>query len=129
MFVLDELYLICYSTHICNQSTIKNIWYGVTEQELKTWMIQQYLIKVPQREFENNVGQGIVMNLVNSLSAAFGVSGFESEPTGLANPLAFPPIDPNRTYRINWAKASIYLVPFLPTHKNRQQITELLQRE
>ena len=85
-------------------------------------MMQQYLIKVPEREFQNNVGQGLAMNLVNSLSAAFGVGGYESEESGLPNPLAFPPIDPKRTYRINWAKALIYMVPYLPTHKNRQQI-------
>jgi hypothetical protein len=92
-------------------------------------MMQQYLIKVPEREFQNNVDQGCFQNLTNSLSAAFGIPGYESENHSLPNPLAFPPIDPNRTYRINWAKARYYLVPLLPCHKNRQQIQELLQRE
>jgi hypothetical protein len=69
------------------------------------------------------------MNLVNSISAAFFIPGFESENHSLPSPLAFPHIDPDKNYRINWARAYFYLVPLLPTHKNRQQIQELLLRE
>jgi hypothetical protein len=50
----------------------------VTEQELRTWPMQQYLLKVPQREFDNNVDQGFWMNLQNSLMACLGIPGFES---------------------------------------------------
>ena len=84
--------------------------------------MQQYLLKVPEREFQNNVGQGFLNNLINSISAALGIPGFESQKHELPSVLAFPSINPEKTYRINWAKAYIYLAPLLPTHKNRQQI-------
>lgn len=91
-------------------------------------MVQQYLLKIPEREFQNNVDQGFIQNLTNSISAAFGIPGFESEQQALSQPLAFPHIDPGKIYRINWAKAYIYIVPLLPCHKNRQQVQDLLQR-
>lgn len=38
-------------------------------------------------------------------------------------------MDPSKNYRINWAKAYIYMAPLLPCHRNRQQVTELMLRE
>jgi hypothetical protein len=55
---------------------MQNIVYGITEGELRTWMMQQYLLKIPEREFQNNVDQGCFQNLINSISAGLGISGF-----------------------------------------------------
>lgn len=96
---------------------------------MRTWPIQQYLLKVPEREFVNNVNQGVVLNLIGSVYAFLGVGGYQSENNTGANPLAFTPIDPSRSYRINWTKAMFYLIPQLPMHKSRQQFVQLLQRE
>jgi hypothetical protein len=38
-------------------------------------------------------------------------------------------VDPSKNYRLNWARASIYMVPFLPCHRNRQQVADLMLRE
>jgi hypothetical protein len=70
----------------------------------------------------NNVNQGPLLNLIGSVYALLGISGYESENNAMANPLAFAPIDPSRSYRINWAKAMFYLIPQLPMHKNREHI-------
>jgi hypothetical protein len=43
---------------------------------MKTWPIQQYLLKVPEREFVNNVNQGILLNLVGSIYAFLGIGGY-----------------------------------------------------
>lgn len=92
-------------------------------------MVQQYLLKIPEREFQNNVDQGLLQNIANSVAAGLGISGFESEKHDLAQPLAFPHVEAGKSYTINWAKAFIYIVPFLPCHRNRQQVMELLVRE
>lgn len=120
--LLDQLHRRSHSLYLRNNHAMQNIYYGITEQELRTWPMQQYLIKVPEREFQNNVGQGFSNNLISSISAAFGIPGFESQKHELPSPLAFPPIEAEKTYRINWSRAYIYLAPLLPTHKNRQQI-------
>lgn len=103
--------------------------YGVTEQELKMWPMLQYLQKIPERGFQNNVDQGFSLNLQSSLMALFGIKGYESE-EGWAKPqLTFPLVDPKGTYKINWDKAVIYLVPQIPFHKNRAQILQMMQRD
>lgn len=51
--------------------------------------MQQHLLKIPEREFQNNVDQGFITNVINSLYATFGISGFESVNRQTANPLAF----------------------------------------
>lgn len=61
--------------------------------------------------------------------ALFGVSGFESESAWSKPQLAFPNVDPNRTYLVNWGKALLYLVPQLPFYKNREQIIQMMQRD
>jgi hypothetical protein len=35
----------------------KNFCFGVTEHEVRMWMMCQYLMKVPEREFVNSVGK------------------------------------------------------------------------
>lgn len=122
ILLLDGLYIIRKIDHFCKHLSTQNIYYGITETELKTWNIQQYLLKVPEREFQNNVDQGLPQNLANSICAALGIGGFESANHDLPQPLAFPHVDPSKNYTINWAKAYIYMVPLLPTHKNRAQI-------
>lgn len=77
----------------------------------------------------NNCNQGFVRNLINSIMALLGIGGYESENQQMANPLQFAPIDPNKSYYINWARAVFYLIPQMPTHKNRQRVQEILQRE
>ena len=108
---------------------MQNLVYGVTEQELRTWPMQQYLMKVPQREFENNVDQGFWMNLQGSLMACFGVGGFESEQGWGYAPENFPEVDKERNYRTNWDRAVIYMVPQLPFHHNRDAVLEIMIRE
>lgn len=122
ILLLDGLYIIRKIDRFCKHLSTQNIYYGITETELKTWNIQQYLLKVPEREFQNNVDQGLPQNLANSICAALGIGGFESANHDLPQPLAFPHVDPSKNYTINWAKAYIYMVPLLPTHKNRAQI-------
>ena len=59
----------------------------MTEHEVRTWMMCQYLMKVPQREFTNSVGKvffiliskGLINNIIESLYALLGISGYESE--------------------------------------------------
>ena len=89
----------------------------------------QYLQKIPERTFSNNVNQGFCINLTGSLMALFGISGFESETSWSKPQLTFPNVDSNRTYLINWAKALLYLVPQLPFYKNREQIIQMMQRD
>jgi len=36
----------------------------------------QYLVKVPEKEFDNNMNQGLWLNFVGSLYAFLGISGF-----------------------------------------------------
>lgn len=50
----------------------------MTEQELKIWFMLQYLQKIPERGFLNNVDQGFSLNLQGSLMALFGIKGYES---------------------------------------------------
>lgn len=49
--MLDELYLIYDTIYLGKTYFIQNIYYGITEQEMRTWPMQQYLIKIPMREF------------------------------------------------------------------------------
>ena len=86
------------------------------------WPMLQYMQKVPERTFQNNVGQGFMTNLQNSLMALFGIEGAESEEGWGTVQLSFPVVDSSRVYRVNWDKAVFYLVPQLPFHKNRTQI-------
>ena len=67
-----------YFTHHCTFYIIKNIYYGLTEAELKLWMSLPYLLRVPEREFQNNITQGFFGNLLDSIYAMFGLAGFES---------------------------------------------------
>jgi len=82
----------------------------------------QYLQKIPERTFSNNVNQGFCLNLTGSLMALLGISGFESDPSWSNPQLSFPAVDSSRSYLTNWDKALLYLVPQLPFHKNRAQI-------
>ena len=41
---------------------IFNIVYNVTEQELRIWPAQQYLLRMPDRQFQNNIDQGFSSN-------------------------------------------------------------------
>lgn len=77
--MLDGLHRVHHPGSIRTLLITQNIVYGITEGELKTWMVQQYLQKIPEREFQNNVDQGCLQNLANSLSAALGIPGYESE--------------------------------------------------
>ncbi len=36
----------------------------------------QYLQKIPERGFQNNMDQGFLLNLQGSLMALFGISGY-----------------------------------------------------
>jgi len=47
--MLDEFYLIHDTIYISISYLIQNIYYGITEQEMKTWPMQQYLLKIPNR--------------------------------------------------------------------------------
>ena len=85
-------------------------------------MMQQYLLKIPSREFENNVDQGPLFNFLSILYSAFGLNGYENEYHALPSPMAFPQTNPDDKYIINWARARYYLIPQLPMHKNRGQI-------
>jgi hypothetical protein len=103
--------------------------YGITEQELKMWTMQQYLQKIPERGFQNNVDQGFVLNLTSSLMSMLGIGGFESEEGWARAQLTLPQVNPKDSYRVNWAKAVIYLIPQMPFHKNRVQILQMMQRD
>lgn len=58
------------------QFFVFNYCYGVTEQELKIWFMLQYLQRIPERTFCNNVNQGFWLNLAGSLMALLGIGGF-----------------------------------------------------
>jgi len=53
--------------------------YGVTEQELKIWGMLQYMQRIPEKGFSNNVNQGFWENTVGSFMSLFGIKGYESE--------------------------------------------------
>lgn len=108
---------------------MQNYVYGVTEQELKMWPMMQYLQKIPDKGFCNNISQGFCLNLVGSIMALIGIQGYESERQWAVPGMTFPAVDPKRGYPINWAVAVIYLIPQLPFHKNRAQILEMMQRD
>ena len=52
--------------------------YGITEQELKIWFMLQYLQKIPEKGFCNNVDQGFWANVVGSFMALVCIKGYES---------------------------------------------------
>lgn len=89
----------------------------------------QYLQKIPEKGFQNNVNQGFSLNLQSSLMALFGIAGFESEQGWGTTQLAFPRVEERRQYKINWSRAVIYLIPQLPFHRSRAQIMEMMQRD
>ena len=51
----------------------QNIFYNVTEHELQTWMMQQYMMKLPIRQFSNNMNVGFSHNLTESVYAFLGI--------------------------------------------------------
>ena len=93
------------------------------------WFMMQYLQKIPEKGFSNNVDQGFVMNVAGSIMALFGVKGFESDPGWSSPRLTFPPMDKEKSYYINWDRAVIYLIPQLPSHKRREQILEMMKKD
>jgi hypothetical protein len=74
--MLDELHRVGNSTNHRMFYAIKNIYYGLTEAELKQWMSLPYLLRIPEREFQNNITQGFFGNLIDSIYAMLGLSGF-----------------------------------------------------
>lgn len=93
------------------------------------WPMMQYLQKIPERGFQNNVDQGFLLNLTSSLMSLLGIGGYESEEGWAKCQLNLPAVNPKSTYRVNWAKAVVYLIPQMPFHKNRVQILQMMQRD
>lgn len=93
------------------------------------WPMMQYLQKIPERGFQNNVDQGFFVNVTNSLMALFGIEGYQSQEGWARSQLTLPQVNPKNTYRVNWAKATVYLIPQMPFHKNRVQILQMMQRD
>ena len=76
MFYLLNVPLCWMSFTEFMQFLVFNLIYGVTEQELKMWPMMQYLQKIPERGFQNNMDQGFLLNFQGSLMALFGISGY-----------------------------------------------------
>ena len=93
------------------------------------WFMLQYLQKVPEKGFSNNVNQGFYLNLISSIMALLGIKGYESEQGWGTTQLTLPPVNPDRSYTVNWAKATLYLIPQLPFHKRRDQVLEMMKRD
>ena len=126
---MDEFKRDIAAVRVSTPEIIQNMWYGITEQELKMWPMQQYLQKLPSRTFQNNVNQGICTNILNSIMAMLNMQGYESDLEWSYNRNTYPKVDPKKTYRINWDKAVVYIVPQMPFHKNRDTIMEMMQRD
>ena len=89
----------------------------------------QYLQKIPERGFSNNVDQGFMVNIAGSFMALFCIKGFQSEPGWSTPQLVLPQVQQGRSYEVNWEKAVIYLIPQIPFHKRRGQIMQMMQRD
>ena len=108
---------------------MQNIYYGITQQELRVWQMQQYLLKIPERQFQNNVDAGLWANLVGSIMACLGIGGWESNSHSLRHDLDFPSVEAGKTHYINWDKALFYLIPHIPHHQNRDFFITMLKRD
>ena len=105
------------------------MYYGVTEQELKVWQTQQYLMKIPERRFQNNVDAGLIANMGGSLLAFLGMGGWESKQHSLRHALDFPPAEAGKKYWVNWDRAMFYVIPHLPQHEKREEFATMLARD
>ena len=70
---------------LVNIVTMQNLYYGTTEFEIQNWMMLQYMMRIPARQFQNNcnnvnqtITQGISHNFMESMYALFGFAGYES---------------------------------------------------
>lgn len=67
--------------------------------------------------------------MIESLCGLLGVDGFESKGNRVEDSLAFPDLELNKKYIVNWSKAFFYLVPQMPNHPNRQHIIDIMKTE
>lgn len=115
--------------------------YGITHEELKSWNSCQYLLKIPMRQFQNNVNNGFSHNLKEVIYSGFGIKATEQEmiikPSDIDNVEGelnaeidtFKKLNQEKKYIVNWNLAYFYMLPQMPNHPMRDFLIDTMKRE
>lgn len=149
--LLDVLRLVLHIPHHGTLTSLyaQNFNFGITEHEVQNWMMLQYLMRVPAREFMNSCNNGLMHAFVESGFAMMGISGFEAElydgrkdaqereneplreeiGVSESSALGFPEVQDGIKYVVNWAKAIMVVIPQMPNNPIRKDIIKLMKTD